>query len=215
MRAALSSSEDSGAGLLPRFLISGTSESGGGSRTTWRETTSAPFLLAAITSDQVTPVPLPAFTSQLRSPEFGGSSFLSRAALAFHGAMTAPGSAYRALVVRLSGCSTVPVTVYFRFGPRTVMSEPMCSPADFRNASVATISPVPFGKAPSTRSSMPRAIASEVRNSTMSTSATPYPVVTFAGTDWMLMARAPFGNVVRRSIAGKSSSGGGSSLRGL
>lgn len=75
------------------LAISGISESGGGSRATCRDVTSTPDLLAAMTCGQVTPTPAGPLTSQSMDPAFGGSTFLSWSASAFHGAMTAPGSA--------------------------------------------------------------------------------------------------------------------------
>lgn len=75
------------------LAVSGTSESGGGSRATCRDVTRTPDLLASMMCGQVTPTPAGPLTSQSVDPAFGGSTFLSWSALSSHGAMTAPGSA--------------------------------------------------------------------------------------------------------------------------
>ncbi len=71
----------------------GTSESGGGSRATWRDLTTTPRSLAARMSCQVTPAPGGPFTSHVGSLGWGGRMALSRSAACCHGAMTDPGSA--------------------------------------------------------------------------------------------------------------------------
>lgn len=159
-----------------------------------------------MTSGQVTPTPSGPLTSQSTVLVFGGTTFLSWSDLAFHGAMTAPGSAYRALVLSESGSSTTPVIVYFLPKLRTVVTEPTFSPVDFRNGSVAASSSLPCGNSPRTSSILPRASSSDVRNSWMSVSEMPYLVVMLAGTDWMLIAREPLGNVVLMSSSGAFSS---------
>ncbi len=132
--------------VQPRaYTAMGTSESGGGSRATWRARTTTPFSLAARMSGQVTPAPGGPWTSHFTPLAWGGRIFPSPSAVFCQGAMTAPGTANRDSFFSSAGSSTAPVRVYSCSGPRTVTRSPTESPAALRKAPVAAISSLAIG----------------------------------------------------------------------